>query len=174
MSRAIDFGSLLGAQISALVDAEVSASQRTSEFIEAAGFDRDDNDELVLRTVSFEMQRRDEDGVVRPHRVQIPALTLVPLPLLSIESAQLDFELQVESVTRAAEPASPGLLAGQLGRVVGPRHKLVARHARTPAGEKSARADLRVSVKLAQSPFPVGIERLLHVADLSVQDEVDT
>lgn len=189
VARAIQFGELVGAQVTALIEAELEASEESWRFIEQVGFERTEKGELRLKTVTFDMIRRDVDDELRTHRITIPVLTLVPLPLLAIEEATVDFDMQVEDVitTDAAKPADgdrpvkPGSTLSQqlLGRTT--RSKLVARLARTPkaaggsgggaAPTGSAEADMKVTVKLAQSDLPLGIERLIQTADLGVRDE---
>ncbi len=173
MTRKIDFGALLGAQVSALVEAEADAAERTSEYIEAVGFEKHKDGTLSLRTVCFNMLRRDTDGTVRRHRVRIPALTLVPLPLLTVESAQIDFSARVEEL-RPRDKGDGKRGSAIAGAAAGARRRrLVTRLARTSRNDTTTKVDLDVSVKLAQSDFPVGIENLLNAADLSVQDESD-
>lgn len=171
MMKAIDFGSLLGAQVTALVEAELEAAESTSQFIEAVGFEKDKDGSLALRMVAFDMVRRDSDGKMRKHTISIPALTLVPLPLLTVESATIDFSARVESVHDRKDDEDRKLPRRQFP--LAKRKRLVTRLARRQQGGAYLEADLNVSVKLAQSPFPLGIERLLNTADLSVQDETD-
>ena len=97
-TTAVNFGSLVGAQLTALIEAEVEGAEQASEYIEKVGFEEGENGALKLRMVTFEMTRRDVDGVSRPHLISVPVLTLVPIPLLTIEEATLDFDLYVEQV----------------------------------------------------------------------------
>jgi len=45
--------------------------------------------------------------------------------------------------------------------------------ARTTQGDTNVAADLNMKIKIVQSPFPAGIDRLLGIADLSVEDTVN-
>ena len=105
----------------------------------------------------------------------MPVLTLVPIPLLTIEEATLEFELQIEDV-RSVETKSQddgNSSRGGLARLLGgqKRSKLVTRLARTTRQDTTSKSDLKLTVRIAQSAFPLGIERLLGAADLSVEDE---
>jgi hypothetical protein len=176
-SKSIDFGSLVGAQLTALIEAETEGAEKSAEYIESVGFDRKADGTLTLRMVTFDMRRRDTDGIVRTHSIKVPVITLVPIPLLTIEEANIEFELQIESVTTATSEAGGGansarssiasLLTGKS------RNKLVTRLARTTRDNSTTKSDLKMSVKISQSPFPLGIERLLNTADLSVEDDAD-
>ncbi len=169
--RSLDFGSLVGAQLTALIDAEVQASERSWEFIQSVGFTDVGDGKLRLKQVYFQMERRDSDGQTRTHTVNVPALSLTPLPLLTVAEAELEFELNIDSVTteetqsdNARRPA-PGLF--------GRRRRLSTRLARKTSSKTSTESDLRMTVKIRQSDFPLGIEQLLSSAELSANDEQD-
>jgi hypothetical protein len=167
------FGSLVGAQLNALIEAEVEAARRASEFIEAVGFERADDGTSALAMVSFDMLRRDVDGVERTHTIRIPVLTLIQIPLLTIESAQINFAARVEGVASEGEQPAPDRPVLMLSdRLATGEHRttLITRLARTAVNDTETKADLRVTVNLAQSPFPAGIELLLQAAELGVQD----
>ncbi|WP_237058430.1 DUF2589 domain-containing protein [Microbulbifer sediminum] len=172
MIKSVDFGQLVGAQVSALVEAELEAAQSTSDFIEAVGFDRKDDGSLSLRMVTFDMERRDSDGQVRTHSISIPALTLVPLPLLTVDTATIEFAAKVDQVTKVESKVESGSSSSGLPRLFSKKRRLSTRLARSN-GKQTLEADMKVNVKLAQSALPLGIERLLNSADLSVQDETN-
>lgn len=171
----------MGAQLTALIEAEAESAETSARFIQAVGFDHDANGAQRLRTVSFLMRRQDADGVERTHRIEIPALTLVPIPLLTIESAQIDFHATVDEIVPAAEvpadAAAPAPKRSLTERIFGTprkREKLVTRVARSDSSGSSSHWSLKVSIKLAQSPFPGGIDRLLAASDLAVSDTTPT
>lgn len=165
----MEFGALVGAQLNALLEAEIEATRKVSEFIELVGFERTKDQTLSLRMVSFNMFRRGVDGKINEHRISIPVLNLITIPLLTIESAQIEFSALVEDIKSNETQSSP-LFALPTGKVSS--NSLVTRLARTSSSDTKTNTDLRVSVKLAQSPFPLGIEHLLNAADLGVQDNV--
>lgn len=175
VTRAIELGSMVGAQVTALIEAEIEGAEKAAEYIENVGFEADGNGRLQLKSVAFEMRRRDADGEVRSHVIRVPVLTLVPIPLLTIEEANLVFDLQVEDIlsTEAKPEERDTTTRGRLGRLIDKRtrSKLVTRLARTNRQDTTTRADLKMTVKITQSAFPTGIERLLQAADLSVEDE---
>lgn len=190
-TTAVNFGSLVGAQLTALIEAEVEGAEQTSEYIEKVGFEEGKDGVLKLRMVTFEMTRRDVDGVSRPHMISVPVLTLVPIPLLTIEEATLDFDLYVEQVVdvdtkesssnnadRGPSNRGPTSLKDKLAlkkRLAKPAKpvKLVTRLARTTQEDSKTTFDMKMRVKIAQSDFPLGIERLINTADLSVEDTSD-
>jgi len=185
-TTAVNFGSLVGAQLTALIEAEVEGAEKTSEYIENVGFEAGEDGALKLRMVAFEMVRRDVDGISRPHTISVPVLTLVPIPLLTIEEATLDFDLYVEQVAAVKTTERPegegdatgGSLRQKLSlkrRLPRPSKpvRLVTRLARTTKEDSRSTFDLKMQVRIAQSDFPLGIERLINTADLSVEDRSD-
>jgi|GEM_PF-2991258 hypothetical protein len=176
-SKSVDFGSLVGAQLTALIEAEAEGAEKSSEYIESVGFDKNADGTLSLRTVTFDMRRRDTDGTVRTHSIKIPVITLVPIPLLTIEEANIEFELQIEDMVTASTESEDAANSarGSLGSLFlgKPKKKLLTRLARTTTEKSTTKSDLKMRVKIAQSPFPLGIERLLSTADLSVEDDTD-
>lgn len=177
ITRAVEFGAFVGAQLAALIEAEVEGAERTAEYIETVGFDKvkvRDTEKLVLRTVAFDMNRRDTDGSIRTHTIRVPVLTLIPIPLLTIEEARIEFDLLVEDIVDVDEETRDATTTSGVGRLfTRKRSQLKTRVARTTKERSTTRADLKITVKITQSAFPLGIERLLNTADLSVEDDVD-
>ena len=57
-TSAIDFGTLIGAQLTALIEAEAEGAEKSAEYIENVGFEKQKDGTLRLRMVTFEMARR--------------------------------------------------------------------------------------------------------------------
>jgi len=105
VNNSINFGNLLGAQLTALIEAEADAARVSAEYIENVGFEKDPKTgAMKLRTVTFIMKRRDMDDVIREHMIEIPVLTLVPIPILSIEEAEVEFDLEVNGIQYSNSP----------------------------------------------------------------------
>lgn len=196
--QSINFGNLLGAQLTALIEAEADAARVSAEYIENVGFEKDPKTgAMKLRTVTFIMKRRDLDDKIREHMIEIPVLTLVPIPILAIEEANVEFDLEVNGIQRSTSPITAEksapiyrrynssadrereavpmknekTYAAQVSQKQSRTH-LMTKLARTTQGDKNVAADLNMKIKIVQSPFPSGIDRLLEVADLSVEDTV--
>lgn len=199
VNNSINFGNLLGAQLTALIEAEADAARVSAEYIENVGFEKDSaTGAMKLRTVTFIMKRRDMDDVIREHMIEIPVLTLVPIPILSIEEAEVEFDLEVNGIQYSNSPITAQKsaplartmtktadqertftpvkadksFAGQVSQKTSRAH-LMTKLARTTQGDTNVAADLNMKIKIVQSPFPAGIDRLLGIADLSVEDTVN-
>ena len=176
METAIEFGELVGAQVRALIEAELEGAEETWRFVEQVGFKRNEDGQLEMQFLTFDMMRLDVDGKLRKHTVKIPILTLLPLPMLTIKEANINFDLTVERVLPTKQSPQPDRPNRPSDLTLIPRKtraKLVTRVARTKKGPAETRTDMTVSVRMGQSDLTLGIERLLNTADLGVQDETN-
>lgn len=170
--RSLSFSQLIGSPMVAIIQAEAMAARATADFIESVGFVKDgskgDDGYGKLRTVTFTYSKQDVNGEERTEEVELPLLSLVPIPLLQVKDAQLAFNAKIiESVAERA----------QLQTLVGERLK-------TPASQRAvslmgiyksgststtdkvdSTADLKVTVNLAQSDVPAGLQQLFQIME---------
>ena len=202
-SKSYDFSGLLSAQIIGLIEAEAKAAQTIAEYIEQIGFEKTTNPDGTesdgmgkLRNVSFEMERQDGLESARKHKISMPLLSMVPIPSLSIEEAELDFALRIDDVTETevktenekntvkplTAPQSSVLSKSFISsetlrnRTVRPSLKAGFTGNAPRAGsvlhssETKTSADLKVKVKVSRGDFPAGLSKLLEIADLGLKD----
>ena len=110
---------LVGAPLMALVDAESQAAKATANYIKEMGFKEEagstpsaDRDELgreidfgALRMVSFRSQKRMADGTHRTFKVEVPLLSLLPIPALQIKDAELEFFARIVDIKERSRQA---------------------------------------------------------------------
>ena len=96
-------GDLVGAPLDAVCDSQKRLAQSAFEFMQEIGFNEDDQ----TRMVEFKLQRPIE-GSPTPQdvTVQAPFIGLVPLPNLSIDDVQIDFEMEVTAIETSTEKSS--------------------------------------------------------------------
>jgi hypothetical protein len=90
---------LIGAPLMALVDAESQAAKATANFIREMGFSvtQPETEGLApedfgdLKMVTFRSQKRGSDGKSHSFKVEVPLLSLLPIPALQIKDAELEF-----------------------------------------------------------------------------------
>jgi uncharacterized protein DUF2589 len=109
------------------------------------------------------------DGAL--HRIEVPVLSLVPIPALQIKEATVEFAVKVVDTIPLAprtEDRRPGLteppsaidLKGSIARQ------------RTPgAGLRQAETQMTVKVTMQQADVPSGLARLFHLMDQHVTAE---
>jgi hypothetical protein len=104
---------LIGAPLMALVDAESQAAKATANFIKEMGFtvtraeteDTDPEDFGDLKMVTFRSQKRGADGKPQSFKVEVPLLSLLPIPALQIKDAELEFLAKIIDYPKRSQMA---------------------------------------------------------------------
>ena len=97
---------LIGAPLKALIDAEAQAAMATARYIEKVGFDPAPEAEGVaaepfetplgdLRTVKFKVRRPDAEGEAAESQVELPLLSMLPIPAMQIKNAELEYAVKI-------------------------------------------------------------------------------
>ena len=122
-----------------------------------------------LRTVRFTYQKQmPGDTGPATFAVEVPLLSLVPIPMLQVKEAEFDFAVQIldsaqfGSDTSLADPSVAPTDAGKF--LSGDRVQLKAVVARKQS------LDLKMNVKLRveQAYMPAGLTKVIHLMDQSV------
>jgi len=166
---------LLGAPMHALVDAETQAAEATAQFITQFGFEpvtpagdgsSHGSGELgKLRMASFTHQRPGPDNEPRTYKIEVPFLSLLPIPALQVKDAEFDFYLKIidtqpqtgdkknatQDKTQGMEPIE---LKASMGR--GPSDK---------AGNRSTEVHMRVKMRVEQADIPAGLAKLFNLME---------
>ncbi len=86
------------------------AAQSTAEFVERAGSakqsskKKDSNAVADLRVRSFRQQRAGPDGKLHTYEMDIRVLSLLPIPVLQIKNAELDFAVRMREIRPTGKP----------------------------------------------------------------------
>ncbi len=94
----IPYGTLIGAPMTAAVEAQALAAQSSIDFIRSVGFTSDSEDEQFgdVRNVTFKYKSRDvAEGIDKDVELVVPILTIVPIPYLRIEELTIDFTSKI-------------------------------------------------------------------------------
>ena len=87
----IPFENLIGAPLCACVNAQKQAAEATINYIQEMGFEKKKNStDLSVIMVSFEFV---QDGI--PKKLQLPLLSIVPVPYLQIDTVDIKFTAEV-------------------------------------------------------------------------------
>jgi hypothetical protein len=183
---------LIGAPLVAFVQAECMVAQTTAEFIQRMGFVAEDganpDDIGALRMVTFVHERRGSDGRVRAYKVEVPLLSLLPIPTMQVKEADIEFGLKIFELRRrtAGSPAAwratdddPGRGGAAAGTGIhrdflsGDRFEMVGAMGRMPSsgttGQQAIETQLNVKVRLEQADMPAGLVQLVRLMDESVK-----
>ena len=175
---------LLGAALSSVVKAQAMAAREAIDIIDEVGFTADTRGNRRARTFEFRYTRHEVDpatGEVTPRTVTatIPLMTVLNLPSLVIDSAEVDLDIHI--VAHQDEPAggssARGVMSvgsvGHSSRATGfaPATTLKRLYGTAAGGEvrEGSAATLHVSAKLVRDR-PLGLLRLDEVLDNAVAE----
>ncbi|MGF1592064.1 MAG: DUF2589 domain-containing protein [Kiloniellaceae bacterium] len=181
-SGVLSLAQLIGAPIHALVDAEAQSAMATARFVRAVGFtgDGEGMDDLgELQMARFTRKRRNADGTEEDVEVQIPLLSMLPIPALQIKDAELDYTVRI--VQTEALPSREAEVNQLMGvKRMGPLREApatlraaFARESR-PGDRRSVDMLVKMKLRIEQADMPGGLAQLLALAtESSRQDRLE-
>jgi Protein of unknown function (DUF2589) len=172
---------IFSAPLRAVVSADFDAARQFAAYVEEYGFippepgapQADSGADPLgrLRMVSFRFEEMGADFVPHPVEMKIPALSLVPLPLLQVEDADFTFGVRLLQGTRRHE-SRPLRLLQAAGEPDPPRppvqwQAMIAdRSLADPRRDQAApqlNANIHAQVRMRRAEIPAGIATLLGV-----------
>ncbi|MDI3283302.1 DUF2589 domain-containing protein [Polyangium sp. 15x6] len=149
----IPLSQLVGSLVRDIVDADGMAAKATSDFIQNVGFDKGE-----LRMVQFSYQQVVPGAGVKRYTVSVPLLTLVPIPILGIEKAEISFTTTIVEMSQD-DSQVPRLHA-----------KLAADLASTKSdGGMSETTDVKFTLTMARSDVPAGLTGIFGLLGNNIQ-----
>lgn len=173
---AIPFGHLIGAPLTAAVEAQAKAAQSTLGFIQAVGFEKDANGATATRTVTFKYKREGADT-----ELIVPILTIVPIPFIRIDDMSIDFKAslsassETEKVEGSTTEASAKLSASanylwasaKLDASVSSKKDSKA----TSNSKYSVEYTVDIHVHAVQDDMPAGLAEVLKMLTESIKNQ---
>ena len=188
--KSLPLQDIIGAPVSAIVQAETQASRTALQFIEKVGFvkaadapaDASALDVGSLRMVEFGYTKPDENGDPAEFVARIPLLALFPIPGIRVKLAKISFTAKITDVYTettsetqtgessgddpadgAGDGAEPSFLDAP---TVNFRGSLVSNASST--GTTTSSYDLNIQLELEQTPLSPGMAKLLNMLDLAI------
>lgn len=167
---------IIGAPLLALVQAETQAAKATAHFIEHVGFDSSETtgDELFhygnLKVVTFRYSKLDVGGKENVVEIEVPVLSIVPIPALQIREAQIDFAVEVTSVVELDYPSAIHVPRLQSGADSSLEPKLTAFKA--GLAKENSKSAMKISINVGQADTPVGLLTLFRVMEQGITSRV--
>jgi hypothetical protein len=172
----------IGAPLLALVQGQAQAAQATAEFIERVGLARaegsDENAPARVRTVAVGYTKNGPDGETSNYRMEIPLLSLVPIPALEVKHADFEFSVKItdmvqsEIQTTLAEPQGEptGWLSPTRVEFRAAMGKTVSKESQT----QTLDLQMKVTMRVEQADVTTGMAHLFRLFDEAVrrQEEV--
>lgn len=187
-SDPLSLSETLGAMLAAVIDAQAQAARATVDFIEAigpVGNATDSTDARELRHVTFTYKKLDENFETKKFVLEIPLLSMVDIPLLTVKSAKFSFKYQITRSTKnpavKSNPTS-GTSSFAAGNLVGSAASL-SMYAVIPVSligkvtkqtvstQTEEKGGLDVVVEVEKAPLPVGIDKILEMLELAGSDK---
>jgi hypothetical protein len=178
----IDFKSMIGGPLDAVVRAQAQSAQTSVDFIKAVGFDEDSNQPTMV-TFSYmkAIEIKDADGnvtSVEPKKfdLTVPILTMLPIPFIRIEETTISFNAKINSVQESTTSSSKSLNAslsakGGWGPVsVKVSASFSSKSAKSSSSKIERTYSLSVNVRAVQDELPAGTEKLLSILENSITE----
>lgn len=169
----IPFSQIIGSPLKAAIEAQAMAAETSWRFIQEVGLNTDpDTGEKKAVNVYFDFI---QDG--KEVRLNVPLLTIVPIPYIAINSIDIAFKAKINAESSSRNEASEssstdvnGKVAGKVGFGVfsasfeasaGYSSKKDSRA--TQESKYSVEHTLDIAVKAAQDSMPAGLARVLDI-----------
>jgi hypothetical protein len=163
-AEALSLGDALGSILGAVIDAQAQSARATVDFINDVAFvPVAAGQPERLRTVKFQYTKLDENGRPADFTVELPLLSLVDIPLVSVKKATISFVYEITQASAAASEPAPARPLGSLLRPATLKGRVV-----DSKPETRERANLQVSIELEKSELPPGLDRVLDILQVAM------
>ena len=181
--QSIPFGSIIGAPLSACIEAQANAAKTSWEFIRDVGLmDTEDGKGKQAIYVNFEFRKNG-----RSTTLSVPLLTIVPIPYLAIKDIDISFKASISASSSASTTVKKSLEVGasmkasastNLGLFKGSMEMSASVSSKkdstsTRDSKYSVEYTMDVSVKAGQDDMPAGMAKVLEILNQSI-DTIDT
>ena len=182
--QSIPFGSIIGAPLSACVEAQAKAAQTSWQFIKEVGLtDTKDGKGKEAIYVNFEFRKNG-----RSTKPSAPLLTIVPIPYLAIKDIDISFKASISAsastskTTKSSFEVGASMKASVSGGLPGIVHASMEMSASISSKKDSAATrdskysveyTMDVNVKAGQDDMPAGMAKVLEILNQSI-DTIDS
>jgi len=164
---------LIGGPLSAAVKASFNLAKSTADFVTQVGFESKEVDGKTVagnvRNVNFAFNRTGDDGKPETVQMEVPMLTIVPIPSLQVDLVDITFDMEVKSSTSETDKfnASASASASASGGW-GPFKAEVKISGSVSTSKENTRtsdtsAKYHVQVKAGSRDIPEGLSRVLDI-----------
>ena len=180
--QSLPFYQILGAPLLAMVQGQAQASQATAEFVERIGFagaaaegeEPAPPDDLgEIRMVTFSYQKPDATGSPRTFRIQLPLLSLVPIPALQIKDADLEFNVKITDIqttdTKTALSSRDAEAGDWLAQGRVEFRAAMGQMETSSSTQRSTDLQMKVKLRVEQADITVGQSFLFRLMDQAIK-----
>jgi len=181
----IPYGTLIGAPMTAAVEAQALAAQSSIDFIRSIGFESEGEDASFgpVRQVTFSYEQRDTtSGDNRMVELKVPLLTIVPIPFLRIDDMTIDFTSKIteEMIRKTKRDTSVDARTelsvsykSFLSPVkVGLKASVSVKHSSSSATSNRYKTEhtININVRVVQDDLPAGMTRVLDILETAIAE----
>lgn len=180
-SQVMELKDIISGPLVATIDADsISTRRYLSYLLELAfeSYDKETGKVGKLRMLEFTYNTYDVNGS-HTQQVNIPLLTLVPLPLLQVKEADFDFDIQIVDALKTDKSETFSLKKGASVKEKNNASEGVKLRVSMAQGctdgnvgqntQRSMTANMKVKVKMQQADMPGGLANLLHLTTSNFQ-----
>jgi len=182
----IDFQSMIGGPLNAVVRAQAQSAQTSVDFIKSVGFNgpdaKEDKGKPTMVTFEYDkiIETKDDKGVitseVKPMKLTVPILTMLPIPFIRVEETTIDFNAKINSVVESTTASSSELntslgVKGGWGPVSAELKCSYSNKKSRSSTDKTERTySLVIHVQAVQDELPAGMEKLLSILENNIKE----
>jgi hypothetical protein len=181
----IPYGTLIGAPMTAAVEAQALSAQTSIDFIRSIGFESTDDGVGFgpIRQVTFTYSRRNTtDGTDDTVEMKVPLLTIVPIPYLRIDDLTIDFtskitEEMLRSTKRDSSTEAEAELSINYSHFLSPvkvgfKASISTKHSSSTATSNRYKTEhtININVRAVQDDLPAGMSRVLDILESSISE----
>lgn len=182
---ALPMEQIIGGPLQAVIKAQALAASSTVDFIQQVGLNPAVGTATqTARTVEFSFDRKVPDtndagdDIVRTETVDlnVPLLTIVPVPFIRIATTDINFECQVSSSTVNSSEHTFGVSAEASGGFWGVSVAVKSSYSYNSKSTDTVNraATLKVDVHAVQDEMPAGLDRVLTILQTAIADDSGT
>lgn len=180
--QSIPFSAMIGGPMSAVIQAQAQAAQTTIEFIQKVGFEAPESPTTgstsfgKTRSAEFTYEKLKSDGTGGRETVAInvPLLSIVPIPYIRIDYTEIDFSAKINETIKTEDSSNLGIGAEVSGGWAPIKFK--ASFSYNKSSSKSTNMDkeyqVNVKVRAVQDDMPAGLQKLLQMMEKAIFEEV--
>ena len=179
----IDFGEMIGAPLNAIIAGETMAAQASADFIQSVGFVANGtaNSFGKMRMITFEFERASEteQGKTETATMSVPLLSLIPIPLLQVKNATIEFGLNIAEF-RSEQSASGKIgqksgenVTGVLPIIGASKPKVMVLPQPLPTRstttqDTTTKVDLQMKLNIVQADIPSGLAKMFSAFEAAM------
>lgn len=183
-SQVLELQQLIAGPLIATIEADALSAQKYLHYVLGVAFESynpETGETGKLRMLTFSYNEQNGDHVER-RVVNVPLLTLVPLPLLQVQEADFDFDIKILDALYETVDEKFSTEEGHAVKNSNQNSGFKMRASLAPqqserktSGElqQSLTANMKVRVKMRQADMPAGMSNILHLTanNIIVEDD---